>query len=1464
MNRALLEDAQVTSPRRKEKLGSRIVEYNPEPENVASTAGMEARSQAMWTAVHGEQDPENRFYQERIDTIKQQQKELDLFYLEESTRAAPIYDEDDAVDFTEAVNDVERRYQEPYAGERAVLDTVATLDADGNPIEDSQLDQLAANWWISNEISRLGEGRKWYETLKEGLGTVFINDYTLDISRFLDETDDILPSLKTYANAPEMWQQFRAEFNSLSPQDQISQFSLLQEAILDATDGNRMKAAQYLSEMLEPSEDYAAFSRLDQAFLAADATYIGGIAAKVTGAGVLHGLSKLVAAGFQRNIVNTIRSSGNADLAARASALALDDPSGRLARQLNIQFPEEAILPYKFNAGSAEGVPITQDTIAYLHGINAAKARISNEAVPTPLTATEVESLTENLTKQLGDDLAVDNVRMLDSDGSFMTMQFETLDEFGEIVTKEQKFPIYPDAVNEALVTQGVTPFAGAVGSPAWKFAADKLTTVLPTTEAFFRQAKIRGELNGLYKEALRPLGGQFRNREQKRLLDEVLRLGDDFRAPDGTEGKVFSYEELVLEGLPELAGKKLTDAGYQSYVRLRGLMDLGFDLKNAEVRSAWEADGVMFARIGSEDNYVSPIKRRADTNTMVGSKAYDASVGKYVELTSEKLTELYDSGRMVARTQTPIVTRMADDGTPLDVANITILRADELQPLPDQVLRKKVGYVPRIAQDGFYFLRENNFGSINGTKTGTDGRPLVTGHSTLAVSATKRDVEAMRERLIADEIARLGTADPSDIRRIEEKYRVLADRQISPDEMLQEGFGYGSGLMTGARKEGGLRTPTGDRAERINAYESIQRMISNVSHSYPIQNVRKSLMNRWVATAKHHNAFADPRNTSFAGGRGNLKPGLEEDTKRMLESFHDYVSHVVSIPTDAERSIQNFTRRTAQFFETPGKYSKWMGMVADPIAKQLHRLDHSDPISALKAITFTTMLGGFNTSQLFVQGLGGVAISASLSPANLNAALKGSWTLAKFDQIPKGATRELYIEVAKANGKEIDSALLKAWDESGLAADVIADADMQYFLQNSNTAGGLIQQGAQASTYYYRMGELINRRFSFSSAVDWYRKENNLPMNYEFNRKDITNIMQRQQEIGLNLTRANKAAFQTNAYTSTFTQFQQVGAKYAETMMEPFLKGNAQSTLTKADIGRMFVIQGMTFGAAGFPLAKNVVQLVAGMSGMHPEDMDPQVVAAIEGGFLEYMMNRANIDNLVVTRLSPSEAVTGAFTSQLLGNPNSSWMDLFGASGSTLENFLNAGGSLAEAIAAAGTMEPDVFYPVLQSALVEFGNIFSTASSSFRAQMYLGGEVYDRRGRTITFPDEYEASLKTVVAQQLGLAVKVPSDLWELQKAMQDRQAVIDGVVDNTARILRDNRIYSGHEQGLSVIYFMIRKAKLSDEEALDVVERLDERMLGDSRWERTKDNFAKYLQKSPKMGINQSTVESAEEGRI
>lgn len=1455
----LLQEFSDQEPKR-EKLSTRIVDYSPPvPTNKLESSGTKTRSSTMKTVVSNEFDKDQlKTSQQHLAELVQSGKDVEKENLKRSIQQSPVQTQEDGEAVVDVAQGIEDRYNQPHGAELSMTNQVD--DVADNVIKD----QRAVDLHMSNEISRLGEDNPWYEQTSNVLGLIFLNDISLDVSRVV--AGSVLENPSAYFNSIDVWTEFRRSFRDLSPEDQRTQFDLLVPRVLEATDDNTIKARELLGQLLTPFEEHEIIQTIDKAGAGLDVLTLGFPLTKAAFAIGVSSVAKMVGISKQKNILNAIRASGDVEKSSKMAAIVLEDSSGQLAKELNVPFPEENVMPFKFNSEPEELANITHETLGFLHAIKGSTAKFQNNIVSTAATKEEIQALSQREIKLLGDDPELDNVRLVGSDGDNLTFTMDKTDEFGNISQVEYKSRIDPDVVKTPLKTEKVSASAGIFASPAWKFASDKMSTVVPATEAIFQQAAMKGQFNALYKDALKPLGGKFSNVKEKNNLDAILQFGDDFVHADGTKGAVYTYDDLVSKGIrlsDDAEPVKLSDAGYQSYVRLRGLMDLGYDVKNLEMRSRWVDEGLKAISIGDTPSFGKPILERTGANDLVGSKVYNKTTGNYDEVTSGYLDELYNSNKVIIRLRESVATKLDEAGNAVDKTTVMVTKLEDMSELPARVLHRKVGYVPRQTKDAFYFFRENKFGSVNGKTIDAEGRPINIGHSTVAVAANKRDLDALRTVKIKEALDELpvgldATAYAKEKKHIERRFQVLADRAMSEEDLLRDGFGFSGGLMTGARKEGGLRTPTGDKVQRVSSYESTQTMLNSLSHSFPIQDLRKSLMNRWVATAKYHNAFKDARDTSFAGGRKNLADGLDEEVRRSLEQFHDYVNHVIRVPTDSERNIASITRGMAQAFEFESKTAQHLG---DPVAKLLHKLDHRDPISVLKGLTFTTMLGGYNTAQMFVQGFGGMVISGSLSPSNVLPAFKGAWALNVFDQLPSKAARDLYIEVSRKAGKEVDSNLLDAWGKSGLVDDVLSDADLTFFMQTGNTMSGLFSDATRHSTYYYRMGELANRRFTFSSAVDWYRKENKLGASHKFDKIDMRNIMQRHQEIGLNLTRANKARFQEDPIASAFTQFQQVGAKYTETMLEPLLKGSAESTLTKSDIGRLFVLQSAMFGTKGIPMFNNLAMMMAGYAGMRPEDLDPETMSAIEGGFTEWIFQRGGIDVEAVNRLAPATAITDAMTQQLLGNPSSSAFDLLGASGSTVKNFLNAGGSLWDAVIAAGTLEPEIFVPIAKSALIQVSNILASSNHAFKAQMYLDYNIaYDARGRTIAFPDEYRANMQTAIAQALGLGIKVSSDLWKLQKATMDRQEVLNGKVDVAARIIRDNDLYLGSLQGSAVaLHLVFGRGNLSQEEADSVMKSLDNRLFGNSKWERIKGNFESMYFKGGKINLNEATVSEA-----
>jgi hypothetical protein len=233
--------------------------------------------------------------------------------------------------------------------------------------------------------------------------------------------------------------------------------------------------------------------------------------------------------------------------------------------------------------------------------------------------------------------------------------------------------------------------------------------------------------------------------------------------------------------------------------------------------------------------------------------------------------------------------------------------------------------------------------------------------------------------------------------------------------------------------------------------------------------------------------------------------------------------------------------------------------------------------------------------------------------------AVKNQFLLQMANYTEKGSKARANIAKAGAvDVKDLDE-MVELWQRSGLEDSILKTADHAASSTGSGIAADALSRAADLGLFFYRGGELINRRTAFLVALDEFKTAS------KFGKVDdaaIKGILTRANNMMLNLTKSNGAAWQRGP-ASLPTQFMQVQAKILESLIGRDKFGLAgpsvNGSFTGAERAKILLGQLGLYGAAGVPLGNFAVRWIAEMLGVDQADIeqsDPELVKAVNEGF--------------------------------------------------------------------------------------------------------------------------------------------------------------------------------------------------------------------------------------------------------
>lgn len=952
-------------------------------------------------------------------------------------------------------------------------------------------------------------------------------------------------------------------------------------------------ALELLNNFVSPfgAEEVENFGDLETALDLIDLTGIGALAGQL-----------IIGAKQGYNIVKTSARAGNTQGAADINTAALLDDTLREGTGMTELTPVGNALPFDtpiIDSGHQGGLSsATLDNLRefseeadktasdIIEGVTFLKEGIISTARRAQL---EEEAISRFKAEQ------AENIEFVSRDGNTTTFSYQIRNEDGDIVdqTETLKFTLNDAGMWEQdtanIVAQGIA-------SPT-VFARGTLREDVSAAERLdFLKGRISNQLQRLTLEALRPVGlfPTKKTKESLARVDNALVQGDEWKNVDGTRGKVFSVDELRTQF-------NLQENEISAYYRIRRLYDNIWRIANAEKRNEMIALNYRYANFSRNGESVA-------------GKTYDNAQTANGALRSQQIDFIYDAnldevidvknnGEGLLKTayaEDKVLVRM-DDGHDIGENRgsftYALVNAEDVTDLPQVVLPRKEGYVPRIYEDAVHFVKRSRPSTINGNKSHTTTQ-------TLRFFDSKKDAETFRRQMIdkAKEEEGLSEADAL------EQFQVLGDRELEKLSGLSDAAGHGvGGLYTGARAQDDILFGlNGEKANRVNSYEALTRNIGNISKHAAINQWRLGIEQRWINTA----------NRIFKG-KGIKQPvekfqrlsteGEAVDEVRFLNRMYDQI-----------RDWQNFPTPDEQFFQTAMRSLYDWSKKKDHkrTAKLIGNFRDGNPIAAARATAFHALLGWFNPSQMWVQAQGAsIALSLGLGKYSSRALANTAALTAVGEGVMDAGRIRNAIKAAglKASGvSEQDfKRLHNLWIKTGYQDSVLQTADHAAAAKGYGMTMGAIKKAADAGLLFYRNGELFTRRFSFNIAVERWLEKNAGKTIADISDGALKNIMDDANNMMLNMSRANRANWQKGVW-SLPTQFLQVTTKFIETA------GGFNRNFERGEIGRILTGQIMLYGTAGIPLAGLGTMILSDVFGLSQTDIEdnPGLVKTFNDGF--------------------------------------------------------------------------------------------------------------------------------------------------------------------------------------------------------------------------------------------------------
>ncbi|AUR85603.1 coil containing protein [Vibrio phage 1.077.O._10N.261.45.A10] len=1363
-------------------------------------------------------------------------------------------------------------------------------------------DQQAFLLGAMNDLNEIVDSQGWLDDAFDFAGLMVPFGEALDIQDVATEIGKN-PELAQVAGAN--LEEVVMNWHSLPAARKQMLYPLVQDAVIEATktslfgiesDGNLLKASGILQELLDPEGAGALreAQALDVALGAVDVVPIGA----VTKMAKLSALEKANVNVVLKGAVDTARAentaakvaanAGDVNAAATHTVTAMTDPA--VANSMNTTKLTAALDAMPIETGDWFREVISDDQLpgAVARKLNDAAVRAQGFARSLTtesefmkigaLSGTERQAVVDNFLQQMdkvGEDYLVEglelaNLKLTKRNNEGFSYSYELSaagdPSPGALRTGEVTFKIndvtgtFSATVNDPIAQQTskiLSPAAFSKTGSTGDFNAEVKRSIQSSDLA----AAIDARAAEMLVWAAEPVSGVTGLKARGR-VEDVLEAGDEFVNPSTQiTGRVFTPTELAAGIETHKGTVRLTaPAEQEAYYRMRMYSDAAFQTENYVLRREMELGGMkqvkMFtAAVPTDAGYnvrngaTSVGKPLADANAARASLAdkqgwgvWDDTQQRVIDITDSYIDDVYDNGELLVRLRKDWNSKGTGD---LDASGEMVsyvrVKASRVSDLPEQVLHYKPGYVPKINRANFVAKQV-----VPMTKRG-----VTTSTRTQALRAfdSFQDANRFRDEQVVKFMRENPQAKLEDAELIFPAVSKFED--LTTAERLEDAVGSHGGLFHGTRsKDELLFGLSGQRLERASPYEAFQRQVGHLGTFVARNEVRVGAEKRWINTVRR-----EYPNLKLTGFDGTAVPTTTAKGK-MLNELRQQIKEWNGIPSREENMYQGAIQ-SLHDWGLNGIRQVPFGMRDKESIKSLQWLKNTNPITAIKGAVMHNLLGALNPAQVYTQASAAL-VAASKFPLTSPKNFERAFMFHALDNIRNTtALGKVYKMVGKGDFSEGLTDAHDAWKRTGLYESVFNNVDTAAIASNGlGVASSVMRNAGNASLWFYRAGELFNRRFSFLQEYEnWVKVTGRTKPNDD----ELQEILVETNKNMLELNAANRAYWQGGYGTGPIrqiagmaTQFMQVTAK----TLELALKGEGRGGFTSAQRARIVAGQVALFGAAGIPLGSVAVSGVASWTGLR--EVDDTTASVINQGFVGTSVNMMFGSDLEISnRFALGGSVT-QLVKDLMSSEDPMVIKAFGPAAGGL------GGRTWEALKElqvlfggdrAGMDELDE--TDMKMAASVLSRIPSTGRSMYKAWLMANTDkIVDRRHNVVVRRDfDYWTEIGTAMGFQPSDEVRTRMLQWSNRETEEMIQELVNTRVSLMHRAIFVEKLDGEKVKAYTAAMQMLDET-MPEYVKAQVRQRVTERLFGEDRGSTEEREIRKFIEQTAADKISEDAI--------
>lgn len=1014
-------------------------------------------------------------------------------------------------------------------------------------IDDELSQAQAANHYIQGRMHKLLSESKGASKFWDVAGEL------LAINSFIDR-DDMIEMFGV--DEIESTKDIASRLATMDPVERAELYPALEAAVLEATDGNKVRAAKFLSELYGFEPDAGA----------ADAFWSAVDVAAFTPYGWIKNLMFAARRGSTAKTIAKVNPDAGANIIAGAAK------SDEVAEATGVSKANaaESASPFNYEGVSVGAVDGIEDSIVVA-------VKEQNEAVAAALR-TEEELLGKQAVfsdaemaaaraefrakikngefeKETG--WSATNAAVIKKNDQEFVVKFEGVNADGVKIKGDFEVPYTRKDVNSFEPDVEFSAFTSNIASPSvWANKFQEGIVEKATALGFKEEASLIRYLN-IGKELTKPL-----NKESIARVDQILLKGDSYVVDGDNVGKVFSIKELMYEGVD---GIKLTVDEVKAYFGIRQMWDHVHKLMEQATKAEWKFDGVkLVGQFGKDAQY----------GKVISGADMPRDATHVMDLRTRSPVSIESLAKDLREAKVEIVKLRKNIEVEDSIYEFAAIKKGSSRNLPDSgILPYRVGYVPRVRDNANYVVHAPADKKINGA----NGKII----QAKGLFSSRKEAEAFA----AKQEEKTGI-----------KHTASVDREVDVDlrsdlASIQMGRPYTGQRVTDRN------IILGNGVERITALDALERNLSAMTTMVNMNAFRMGQLERFRKTAAPY--LIDPKDVN-----SGFKRGLDDRKVNALDSMKTWLDDQFRIPTRHEQQWEGTVRHMAEWMEGNKFFLNGKG---NAFRLWLQREGTQDVTARLRGATFHALLGWFNPAQLMIQA-SGAALAFSLNPAKFPKVMMQYKMLRanifQGDDVARATAKKLGVD------EDEWVATVNAVKKSGIMESVKTNADYQAARLGYGITSNAVRQAADSGLMFFREGEMFNRGYAWLLAADQYKDLQNMKSLAQLTDNDINNITQRMAQYTLNLNRSNRAAWQ-KGWTSIPTQFWQVTTKFTETML------GANRALSKSERARVALGQFALFGATGLPAGNWLLNSFYEWSGQDAGELSPEEVAAARQGLV-------------------------------------------------------------------------------------------------------------------------------------------------------------------------------------------------------------------------------------------------------